>query len=147
MKKIYLTRGSKLARKPRIEKAKAKSISRLKKAADAIFSLYIRTRDGGQCYTCPNKNEIKRMQNGHFVPRQYMATRYDETNNHCQCYACNMLYNGQPSAYAARLKRDFGEDVVEKLESRRKEILRLPPEYYEGIISTYKQKLAELTTP
>lgn len=126
------------------QKKKVKSISRLKKKADAAFSLYIRTRDKGQCYTCPHKNEVKKMQNGHFVPRQYLSTRYDEINNHCQCYACNCIYNGQPSAYAANLKRDYGEDIVEKLESRRKEIMRLPPEYYENLISTYQTKLKEL---
>jgi len=47
------------------------------------------------------------MQCGHFVPRQYLAVRYDEANCHTQCYACNMLFNGQPSRFAMNLERDF----------------------------------------
>ncbi len=120
------------------------SISTLKRNLDAIFSKYIRQRDSGQCYTCPKKDDPKRMQNGHFIPRQYLSVRYDETNCHCQCYACNMLYNGQPSAYALHLIVDYGRDIVEKLESRRKEITKLTPEWYQKQIALYTQKLEEL---
>lgn len=82
------------------------------------------------------------MQNGHFVPRQYLAVRYDEVNCHCQCYACNMLYNGQPSAYAARLERDYGKGTVEMLESKRKILVKDFP--YEEWILIYREKLADL---
>lgn len=87
--------------------------------ADVWFSRFIRQRDKGQCYTCPNKNDPKNMQCGHFVPRQYSSTRYDERNNHCQCYACNMLYNGQPDIYALNLKRDYGDNIVSELNKLR----------------------------
>lgn len=83
------------------------------------------------------------MQNGHFVPRQYLSTRWDEVNCHCQCYACNMLYNGQPSRYAERLEQDYGIGTVARLEAKRKEILKLSPFQYELLISDYK-KLVEL---
>jgi len=110
---------------------KPKSISKLKKELDAIFSKFIRQRDKGQCYTCPKKDEPKFMQNGHFVPRQYLAVRYSEINCHCQCYACNMLYNGQPSVYALNLQRDYGNAVVGQLEALRTKITKLTPEWYE----------------
>lgn len=87
--------------------------------ADVWFSRFIRQRDKGHCYTCSNINDPKKMQCGHFNPRQYLSTRYDEINNHCQCYACNMLYGGQPATYAKNLIRDFGQGIVEKLESQR----------------------------
>ena len=103
---------------------KKKSVKSQKSKLDAIFSKFIRERDRGQCYTCPVQKDPKQMQNGHFVPRQYLATRYDEVNNHAQCYACNMLYNGQPSAYAKRLKEDYGQDIVEILEGKRKIIIK-----------------------
>lgn len=82
--------------------------------------------------------EPKSSQCGHFVPRQYLSLRFDEVNCHAQCYACNMLYNGQPSAYAIRLKNDYGEDIVEKLEKRRREITKLTPAWYEEKIEHYK---------
>ena len=127
-------------------KKKGKSISKLKKDLDAVFSKFIRERDQGQCYTCPKKGEIKEMQNGHFVPRQYLATRYDEVNCHCQCYACNMLYNGQPSRYAERLEIDYGIGTVARLEKLRHRIDKLTPLFYEEEIKRYQQLLAGHTT-
>lgn len=135
------TKGAKVGK---VTKKKKKGISGLKKRLDQIFSLYIRTRDKGQCYTCPRKDEIKKMQNGHFVPRQYLAVRWDEVNNHCQCYACNMLYNGQPGAYAVRLELDYGQGTVARLEARRKEITKLTPEWYEEQIAVFAEKLKNL---
>lgn len=122
--------------------SKPKTSAQLKKQLDKIFSEYIRRRDEGQCYTCPKKDEWKKMQNGHFVPRQYLAVRYDEVNCHCQCYACNMLYNGQPSAYAARLEMDYGLGTVAMLEGRRKEITKNFP--YQDWIEIYEEKLKDI---
>lgn len=78
------------------------------------------------------------MQNGHFVPRQYLSTRYAEDNCACQCYACNMFYNGQPSAFSIRLRQIYGENHIEMLEKKRKEINRYFD--YQKIIETYKEK-------
>lgn len=130
-----------------IPKPKKRSVSKLKKELDTLFSRYVRysavEADGMvPCYTCPNRNVPAKMQNGHFVPRQYLATRYDLTNNHPQDYACNMLYGGQPSAYAERLERDYGPGTVAALEARRRTVVPSFP--YEHWIAHYKQKLAEL---
>ena len=117
---------------------KEKSIAKLKKELDSVFSKYIRQRDGGQCFTCPKKDDPKRMQNGHFVPRQYLAVRYDERNCNCQCYACNMLYGGQGATYAIRLAQKYGQEVVEELESKRWESVKLEPSWYKERIAHYK---------
>lgn len=116
----------------------------LKKNLDAVFSKFIRYRDKGQCYTCPHKDDPKRMQNGHFIPRQYLAVRWDEVNCHCQCYACNMLYNGQPGAYAMRLELDYGVGTVARLEGLKRQITKNVP--YNALIEEYTQKLAEMTS-
>ena len=110
-----------------------------KKEADKWFSRFIRQRDKGQCYTCPHRNDPKKMQCGHFVPRQYTATRYDERNNHCQCYACNMFYGGQPDIYALNLERDYGKGIVEELNKLRTKIeVNMD---YEGIAKRYKESV------
>lgn len=83
------------------------------------------------------------MQAGHFVPRQYLAVRWDEVNVHCQCYACNVLYNGQPSSYAKHLREDYGPDIVEVLENKRKILTKLNVEYYEYWIGIYTEKLLD----
>jgi len=54
-----------------------------------------------------------------------------------------MLYNGQPSAYAARLEREYGKGTVEMLERRRKEIVKVFP--YEYWIGVYKEKTEAVT--
>lgn len=124
-----------------------KSKAKLRKELDALFSRFVRYSavepDGlVSCYTCPNRNEPKKMQNGHFVPRQYLATRYDEVNNHPQCYACNMLYNGQPSRYAIQLELDYGIGTVAMLEGKRSQVT--PDFPYEDWIAIYQEKLRDL---
>lgn len=122
---------------------KKKTTTKLKRELDAVFSKYIRQRDNGQCYTCPKKDDPKYMQCGHFVPRQYLAVRYSEINCHCQCYACNMLYNGQPSRFAMNLVRDFGYNAVDELEKARQTTTKYFP--YEAKIEEYKKKLEDLS--
>lgn len=122
--------------------------SRWKKELDSIYSKYIRqkyARNGQvKCYTCPNRNEIKKMQCGHFVPRQYLRTRFDERNTKPQCYACNMLYGGQPSKFATELKKEYGEGIIEELEKNRLEPVLLDINWYVEQIAEYEKKLKKL---
>jgi hypothetical protein len=114
-----------------------------KKKLDTIFSQFIRLRDRGKgCYTCGVQRTWKELQCGHFIPRQYLALRYDERNCHAQCYACNMLYNGQPSKYALRLMDEYGERIIAELESLRRKITKDFP--YELKIEEYTEKIANL---
>jgi hypothetical protein len=101
-------------------------ISKLKKKLDSVFSKWIRARDK-KCYTC---GRTENLQCGHFIPRQYLAVRFDERNCHAQCYACNMLYNGQPSAYALNLQKQYGKKIIQELENQRKVITKLTPDWY-----------------
>lgn len=94
---------------------KKDSIKKWIKKADIAFSRWIRQRDKGRCFTCPYKNEWKKLQNGHFCPRQHMATRYDERNCNAQCFACNMFYGGRPDAYALNLQKKYGDGIIKEL--------------------------------
>ena len=123
------------------------SVSYYKKKLDTLFSLFIRQRNADpngmtKCYTCGVLKHYKELQCGHFVPRQYLSVRYDEINCQTQCYACNMLYNGQPSAFAMNLTRDYGKETVEMLEKKRREITKYFP--YELKLEEYKNKLKEM---
>lgn len=114
---------------------------------DEIFSVFIRRRTADtegnvKCYTCGVEKHWKKMQCGHFCPRQYLSLRYDEINCQVQCYACNLLYNGQPSAFAMRLKKDYGDDIIEKLEGLRKQITVAFP--YELKLEEYKKKVKDI---
>lgn len=126
--------------------AKKKTLAKWKKELDTVFSRYIRYRDKGQCFTCPKKDDPKKMQCGHFVPRQYLAVRFDEKNCNCQCYACNMLYGGQGATYAIRLAEKYGIETVEELESKRWVSVKLDQQWYEEKIAHYKKKLKKYDT-
>lgn len=130
--------------KPRKKAKKGPTVSKLKKKLDAIFSQYIRARDKNVCYTCDRVLEQNKSQNGHFVPRQYLATRWDERNNHCQCWWCNVRFNGHPSIYAIKLVKEYGYGIIEELESKRREIVKLKPDWYEEQIKIYQEKLIAL---
>jgi hypothetical protein len=132
------------ARKAVTRRPKAKTQAWYKKELDRVFSIYIRQRDDGQCFTCPKKDDPKRMQNGHFVPRQYLTVRWDERNCNCQCYACNMLYGGQGATYSIRLKEKYGQEVVEWLESQRWVSVKLDIPWYEEQINKYKLLITPL---
>ena len=116
----------------------------LRQKLDKVFSLFIRQRHASpsgevQCFTCPKRGHWKTFHCGHFVPRQYLAVRYNETNCQVQCYACNILFNGQPSVFALRLEKDFGVGTVENLESQRQIITKDFPyqeklEHYERLL-------------
>ena len=121
----------------KLRKTKQKSISKLKKLADAVFSKWIRKRDNGVCFTCGHRNDPKKMQNGHFVPRQYNVTRYDERNNNCQCFACNMFYGGQPDVYALRLQEKYGDGIIKELNALRRQIKQFSVSELEEIIKKY----------
>lgn len=86
------------------------------------------------------------MQCGHFVPRQYLAVRYDERNCNCQCYACNMLYGGQAATYAIRLAQKYGMPTVEELEQKRWVTTKLDVPWYEEKIAYYKDQLKKYDT-
>jgi hypothetical protein len=130
-----------------MKRTKEKTRSWYKKhSADFWFSKFIRQRDG-RCYTCDKHNYLKGLQCGHFVPRQYILTRYDERNNHAQCYACNMLYNGQPSKYANNLIRDYGYKLLEELEVLRQQskLVDAGKEFdFKKIGDEYKKKYEDL---
>lgn len=115
---------------------KTKSISKLKKELDRVFSLYIRGKYEKRCYTCGRSNVV--LQNGHFISRNYLATRWDEDNCRPQCVGCNMFGGGKPLDFEENLKEELGEERVEEMKKSRHTITRLSPAWYEEKISSYK---------
>lgn len=96
-------------------KSKVKSAAKLKKELDAIFSKYIRLKYADEsgmvaCYTCSTVKHWKEMQNGHWIPRNNLATRFEERNCRPQCVGCNMFNRGRPDEFAVRLIRE-GENL------------------------------------
>lgn len=120
---------------------KKETCSALKKKLDSVFSLYIRYRDGGKCYTCGIIKEPTEMQAGHYVTRACLPLRFDEINVHGQCFQCNCMKHGDLITYREHLIADYGQAVVENLENRRHDTVKLTPEWYHRMIDYYREKL------
>jgi Bacteriophage Lambda NinG protein len=128
---------------------KVKKVSRtdLKKEADRLFSIYIRLRDRDSmgltcCYTCPKKEDMKRMTNGHFASRRHLSTRFDEVNCKAQCWGCNKFHQGEGARFAARLEKDYGPGTVIMINEKTKEICH--DFDYQEIIDIYTEKLNQM---
>ena len=125
------------------KKRKVKTQAQLKKELDKVFSIYIRTKfsdeDGNNtCYTCGKPGTIKTMQCGHFVSRQYLATRWHENNCRIQCAGCNIWGNGKPLDFEEHLKKELGEEYVEEMKLSRHQSLKLDRHWYAEQIAIYK---------
>ena len=129
--------------------AKKKTYAQLKKDLDKVFSLYIRLKaaDGGgfvQCVTCNVIRHYKdNMDNGHYVSRNHLSTRWYEKNCHVQCRGCNRFGNGRLDEYALFLTGEYGPDILWKLNQKKHEQVKFGLPALREMIQTYKDKLNE----
>lgn len=127
---------------------KIRSIGWWKRTFDTVFSQYIRQKDAkndiATCVTCGRQEHWKKMQNGHYIARNHMATRYDESNCHVQCIGCNMFKNGNMDEYALFLISKYGEGILVELNRKKQVITRISIPQYQEFIEIYKEKIKEL---
>jgi hypothetical protein len=121
------------------------SISKLKKQLDKWFSLFIRLKTSDSmgynyCYTCNKKDYYKYLQNGHFISRRYLATRFDEENCKPQCPACNVFRYGEQYIFGQKL----GHEIAEKLQLKSKTTIKIMAFEYQEKISYYKSAVNKL---
>lgn len=121
------------------QRKKPKSLSKLKKELDRLFSLWIRAKYPKRCYTCDRA--YPNLQCGHFVSRQYLATRWEESNCRPQCMVCNVRLHGNILEFEERLIKELGAQKVQELKDSRKQLLRLTEEYYTTNIDKYQKEL------
>jgi len=128
------------------KKLKKKSISKLKKELDAVFSKYIRHKYSKNglvaCYTCGAVKPIKEMQNGHFQSRKHLNTRWSEDNCRVQCVGCNVFKYGEQYKFGEKLKKE-GIDV-EALIFKSRQLQKFNNVELQEMIIEYKAKLNEL---
>ena len=147
MKRTPLKRGTKQLKRSGFKRKKAtvrvkkasKSLTKLKHELDRVFSIYIRKTHPKRCYTC-GKTDVT-LQCGHFIPRQYLGTRWSEDNCRPQCVGCNLFGNGQLLDFEENLKRELGNDFVEGMKLSRHVIRKLDRIWYEDQIKLYTGKL------
>lgn len=98
----------------KVRKPKKKTVAQLKKELWAVFSQYIRQRDGGVCFTCGAENlHGSNYHAGHFILKKSggLALYFHEDNVHGQCAKCNLWMAGEQYKYG----RNLGEEKVVEL--------------------------------
>lgn len=138
---------------------KKKSVAKLKKELWRVFSIYIRMRDAGICFSCKKvipdyydrqgnvKPGWKAGQAGHFVTAANcgLALYFHEQNVHCQCHRCNVNLSGNWLEYERAMHDKYGKERTEEIkEMKYKEQVKWSAADYEEKIAYYKQKVKEL---
>lgn len=123
------------------EKSKLVTLADWKGELDRVFSIYIRIRDDGKCFTCPNEKHWKYQQNGHYISRAHLSTRFDEENTNCQCIGCNIFKHGNMDEYALALTRKYGKSILEKLNKKKYTIVKYDILWYKKMITKYEKKI------
>ena len=127
---------------------KFRPIKKLKKDLDAIFSLFIRTRDNWTCQRCGKKYTppTRALQCSHFWKRGDMGTRFSEDNCVALCYGCHRLWEGdkQDSGdYAALMRRKLGGQRFKMMEFAARSPLKFSAGDYIYMIAKFKQMLRD----
>lgn len=133
---------------PKTVRKPAKKISKLKQELDIIFSMYIRLRDSDNdgfcsCVTCGERHYWRgsKMQNGHFMSRTHMSTRFHEQNCSAQCVSCNVYKSGLQYKHGKELDKKWGEGTAEAMEQLSNETVKLSREWYEEQIAHYREQV------
>lgn len=114
-----------IKRKPWVKKAEKAGMSKPKliKELDVWFSRYIRlkysdNRGYCRCISCGKVYFWKEIQNGHYMSRRYMSTRFSEDNCRPQGVECNIFNQGAIQMYRRALIKEIGEQRVDLIEVR-----------------------------
>lgn len=112
---------------------------------DAIFSRYIRLKyadENGiaQCYTCQKKLPIAAIQNGHYVHRIDMATRFLEDNCRPQCSECNSRHNDDPTIFRDALENEKS-GITSWLREQAREVVKPTRDELKQEINSYRYKV------
>ncbi|WP_459186689.1 recombination protein NinG [Parabacteroides sp. APC149_11_2_Y6] len=130
-------------------KSKRLTIPILQKRLDSVFSEYIRLRDANdngfcKCITCGSIWRWQLIQNGHFIDRRHIKTRYDERNCHSQCSICNIRLRGNIEKYKRAIIQMYGVSVLEELDSAKRTIEKWTTSDYMEKIEYYKNEVKRL---
>lgn len=136
-----------------MKRIKKPTLSKVKKKLWAIFSEYIRKRDGlrttgstewALCITCQKRYHYKLLQAGHFIAGRHNAGLFSERGTHAQCYNCNINLKGNTLEYRRRIIELYGLGVDIELENEADRIIQFTIPELEERILYYKQEIKKL---
>jgi hypothetical protein len=118
------------------------------KNCDKLFSEYIRKRDCpegyGKCATCGQIKSIDKLDNGHFLSRRFLNTRWNEKNANVQCQKCNRFEYGNQYEHGLFIDRKYGKGTAEKLHLLSKFDIKHTKTELKEIAKYFRQKIKAL---
>lgn len=134
---------------PKRKTKKKKSLSTVIEKLDTVFSQFIRLRDSDQngycrCISCGKVVFWKYIQNGHFVNRGHMNTRFDEKNCNAQCVTCNCFDEGNNIGYMRGLIDKYGPRIIDELYIKKNQTKKWDAFDLEVLIQDYQKKVDRL---
>lgn len=121
----------------------------LRKRLDETFSWYVRLSHADErgfckCYTCGHEDFWTRLQNGHFISRIRLKTRYRTDNCKPQCYRCNITMSGMQWIFGQRLDEQYGAGHAMKIYRLSKQKHSIDVETYKKWIEYYQSHVAAI---
>ena len=121
------------------------SVSHLVEDLDAVFSQYIRCKYAKKegivvCFTSGKKIEWTKIQNGHFIPRANLGTRWLEANCKPQSEHDNVFLSGNLDVYAKKLDKER-PGTVEYLQELARQVAKPTKDELKSLIIEYRSKL------
>ncbi len=136
-------------KKAKNRQKKADSFTKLKEVLDSIFSRFIRLRDTdrhgvGFCIDCGERVEWGELDNGHFISRDRLATRWDELNCAAQKTSCNRFHSGRQFEFAKGLDNKYGQGTADLILAKSYQITKYSTIEMKEMIALYSQKVEKL---
>lgn len=135
--------GTKL-RKAAPRKQRKTTLAGLKRKLWALFSAYVKARDGATCVTCGKAGlEGAQLQAGHWISRARHSTIFHPLNCASQCNVCNLYGRGKPAEFAVYLLDKYGEAQVRSLVSRSNQLHAWKKPQLETLIAAIQKSGAD----
>jgi hypothetical protein len=110
---------------------------------DAVFSIYIRTRDNWTCQKChkvyPEKS--KGLHCSHHYSRRYKSIRWEPLNACALCFSCHNWFSSEPIESSEWLLEYLGETKFIQLRAMRNKITKWTKTDKELLYREFKEKL------
>lgn len=118
----------------------------LKGKLDAIFSLYIRTRDKWKCRKCGKQQPYKSRgyHTAHMKGRRKETVRWDETNAFGMCYGCHSFIDQHADEKEKWYVQEFGQEAWDNLVLRSNQSTHFKNWQVQEMIDNYEQKIKAL---
>ena len=136
-------------KRAKIRQKRADSFSKLRDVMDQVFSRFIRLRDTdrhgvGFCIDCGERMEWQDLDNGHFIPRDRLATRWDEVNCAAQKTSCNRFHSGRQFEFALGLDKRYGEGTAKLVLERSYIVTKIPTVELKEMIALCSEKVEKM---